>query len=294
MARKKKSNGRHRPVKRPQGMISTAVPVLCHQEDFNELSAACPSLGFPDYAAYRRQLSLTLDALRREGAEIQLSPWDPGDYLMFCEDLGIDPDDRESRAVYATEPRVLAPLLDAGQPLGELLHLLGHVRADELVVLAAEAMLQREAADPDELEWLHKRSAEFASTAVVSLVTQAGPGVHRLTIVLSDQGDQLQAQTVVDLAGDTVHVARPGPDAFCELLGASHVLTRPAGVILRTIPRGRNSPVVIRGWRVTALGLEPLDAGEVSVACRTDARTGRRLAPDPGIVFEPGFEIPPL
>jgi hypothetical protein len=292
MARKKKSNGRHRPVKRPHGVISTAVPVLCHQEDFNELSAACPSLGFPDYAAYRRQLSLTLDALRREGAEIQLSPWDPGDYLMFCEDLGLDPDDHESRAVYATEPRVLAPLLDGGQPLDELLHLLGHVRADELVVLAAEAMLQREAAGPDELEWLHKRSTEFASTALVSLVSQAGPGIHRLTIVLSGQDGELQAQTVVDLTDDTVHVARPGPDAFCDLLGASHVLTIPAGVILRTIPGDGCSSVVIRGWRVTALGLEPLDANEVSVACRTDSCTGRRLAPEPGIAFEPGFEVP--
>lgn len=72
----------------------------------------------------------------------------------------------------------------------------------------------------------------------------------------------------------------------------SHVLTIPAGIILRTIPHEEHSPVVIRGWHATTLGLQPLDANEVSVACRTDSRTGRRLSPEPGIIFEPGFEIP--
>ncbi|MEO5877294.1 MAG: hypothetical protein ABIS86_03635 [Streptosporangiaceae bacterium] len=291
MARKKKSNGRRRHVKRPQGIISTAIPVLCHQEDFDEMSAACPSLGFPDYHAYRRQLALTLEALRREGAEIQLSPWDPGDYLMFCDDLDLDPDDRESRAVYATEPRVLAPLHDAGQPLGELLHLLGHVRADELTVLAAEAMLQREATG-DELERRRRRSAEFAGGALAALVAQAGPGLHRLSVVLNDQDTELQARAVVNLIDDTVHVVRPGPDAFCDLLGAAHVLSVPAGVILRSRSHDAGAPVVIRGWRVTALGLEPLEADEVSRACRVDPCTGRIQPPEQGVSYEPAFVVP--
>ncbi|GAA3230063.1 hypothetical protein [Actinocorallia longicatena] len=271
------------PHRRANGVISAALPVLCREADLLTLAAASPTRAYPSHRGYLGALALTLTSLRRTGAEIHLYPLDPADFLQFCRELDLPPDAPDARTAYATEPRLLPPLLYRGEPLPEVLHALQHLRDDEQTLLAADSLLIAEAANEAELSWMRTRATDFAAATLPSLLKAAGPGRHTLSIHLGP----LSAHTVATLSPEPpFSLLQPSPEAFCDLLGTAYVLADPALVTLRT--HHPDHPV-LRGWQTTAQGLVPLTPAQLRTAYNAHAPTPA----DPSLTFKPAHPLPP-
>ncbi|GAB3655194.1 hypothetical protein GCM10027589_14260 [Actinocorallia lasiicapitis] len=278
----RRSTGRERPA---VGLVCAALPVLCREEDLRMLAAACPSRAFPAHTAYLNALALTLNALGRTAAEVCLYPLDVPAYLRFCTELEWPPDAPDSRAAFAAEPRLLPPLIYRGEPLPTVLHALTLLLDDERTLQSVDELLAEESANEAELAWMRTRSDEFAAATLPALLTGAGPGTHTLTVTLG----ALRAHAVATLSptpSPLLTFLRPAPDAFCDLLGAAHVLGEPSLVLLHT---HHPTKPALRAWRVTSTGLHPCTAAEL----RTLYLSAHPAPATPPPTFKPAFPLPP-
>ncbi|MDT0307241.1 hypothetical protein RM780_09725 [Streptomyces sp. DSM 44917] len=132
----------------------------------------------------------------------------------------------------------------------------------------------------------------LADACLAQLLTVLGPGRHSIVVAVAPppQIESLDAtvQRRQPAAYDEFEAI-----ALCLLLDAALAPAGEGGIITRSYAETAGYHVV-RGWRIRDGWPRPLSAAQVRLAATTEVETGRRLPPEPGVLYRPGLPIPPL
>lgn len=301
--RKRRVGGcrRHAEVQRglrlaPRRESPTVVALLPDELSFSAIRRY-PSFRFTQYARYLRQTERHLRTLNSQGTCAQVTLFEPLPFRAYCGRESLDPDTVSSRRRYAVRAASVRSITYTGQPLSQLLQTLrehqdGHGTAPYVRWLGGTRdCLCREVG---ELRRAGEEASDPAVLALAQLLREAGPGDHQLvcTVTLPGEGGPESVSTVLhasDAGAGRVLLHEQQALAAAAVLAAAVTTQSPGGVVLRS--RSDHAQVV-RGWKLVSGWPQPLTAGEVFAAYCTHPGTGAPRAPEFGVEYLPGFDIP--
>jgi hypothetical protein len=268
----------------------STVGLLVDPEDFAAMRHY-RTFTFDDHSGYLRQVEGLLRTLAAQGLHTTVALFDPEDYVEFCTEAGLDPDDRTSRSRFTAEVAAAgATVAYAGQPIDTLIPLLVS-RAVRRATWEYATLLLADLGDcADCGQDIGRAAFDRASHLLARLLDTAGPGTHH--IVCSTPTDNEQLLAVLHTSRDTDGPARLASSEgaeFATVLAVGVALEAQGGLVLRTSVQG--APDRVHGWRLHRSSLVPLTAGEVFSAYCTDAGTGEPVSPEPGVEYCAGFDL---
>lgn len=279
------------------------VPVLADESHFARMRSY-GSFMFDDHQSYLRQLEGMLRALTVDHVHTRVALFDAVDYERFCREQRLDPDSTTSRARYVADVAVRGTTVPyRGQTLGRLLPQLRDAHACRLAWQAGAGILARAGSCSRCGAGIGKAAFDRAANALSTLLEAVGPGVHHLVASVAVPGSPLAAALDVRCTAEgTCHVHEPSALALTTALAAGFATGSHGGLVLRTeardpAARGGDSGAecdVVRGWRLDLGGawLSPLSTAEVFAAYCTEPGTGEPVAPEPGVEYAPGHDLP--
>ncbi|MFE0778924.1 hypothetical protein [Streptomyces sp. NPDC058861] len=262
--------------------VATTVAVIADPDDFTAMRQFA-SFPHTDHTHYLADIDDLLHNLAADGSHVTVALFDPVDYSDFCDNTRINPDTHTSRTAYTADLAATGPRITyTGQPLPTLLETLVDAAVRHATHTYATALL----ADLGHCSHcgrdLGTAALEHASTTLLTLLDQAGPGTHHL--VCSVPADE-QLLAVLTTPGDVIEDTE-----FLTVLAVGMTQGGDGGLVLRTTTPGAHDRV--HGWRLGHGRLLPLTEAEVFNAYCTDARTGEPIAPEPDVDYRAGFPLP--
>lgn len=277
-----------------QAEAATIVGLLLDPVDFHAMRRLT-SFPFDDYSAYIHHVEDLLRTNASQGRHTIVALFDPEDYASFCSERSLDPADTANRAYYtATEAASAAHIVYKGQDLQELTSALTDLAVDHATWEFASSFLLSLGNCADCGHDIGRAAHATARGLLAALLRQveANSTVHLICSVAVEH-QALTAQFHVKrepgegLTGaDDVEALR-----FATLLAVGLATGGPGGVMMRVTPSDANAPERIHGWRIHHR-LEPLTAGEVFDAYCTNRNTGDLIAPESGVDYCAGFDLP--
>ncbi|MFH8260538.1 hypothetical protein [Streptomyces roseolus] len=275
----------------PLREVATTVAVIADPADFTAMRQFT-SFPHTDHSRYLADIDDLLHSLAADGAHVTVTLFDPDDYSDFCDNTRLNPDTHTSRTAYTADLAATGPRITyTGQPLPALLEALIDAAVRHSTHTYATALLA-------ELGHCSRCGRDFgvaalehASTTLLTLLDQAGPGTHRLVCSVPTADEQLLAiltTTIGDVIEDTFLCDTESTE-FLTVLAVGMAHSGHGGLVLHTIAPGARDRV--HGWRLGHGRLHPLTEAEVFDAYCTDARTGEPVAPQPGIDYRAGFPL---
>ncbi|MFF9347635.1 hypothetical protein [Streptomyces sp. NPDC014734] len=268
----------------------STIGLLADERDFAAMRHY-RSFTFDDHAVYLRQVESLLRSLAAQGMHTRVALFDPEEYVEFCSESDIAPDDPASRSRFTAEiASAGATVAYTGQPIDDLIPLLVDRAVRHATWEYATMTLAGLGACADCGQDIGRAAFDRASHLLLRLLETAGPGTHHL--VCSTPADNEHLFAVLHTERDTtgpVRLASTEGAEFVTVLAVGVALEKPGGVVLRTSnPR---VPDRVHGWRLDRGALVPLTAGEVFSAYCTDADTGEPVAPEPRVEYCAGFDL---
>ncbi|MFE3632338.1 hypothetical protein [Streptomyces goshikiensis] len=286
----------HHTTAAPHGALRSEVPstvaLLVDEEDFTAMREY-GSFAFDDYASYRSDVETLLKTLAAQGGHITVALFDPEEYVDYCADTGIDPDEPSSRGRYTAEHAAAgASITYAGQPFDELVPLLVDESVRQATWEHAAILLAESGTCADCGQDIGLACLERATQYVGYLLRAAGPGQHQLACSVPAETEQLVSALhadTADVSGAAPRIAERDHLDFITILAAGLALNGSGGLVLRTTTEGNKDRV--HGWRLDRGSAVPLSAAAVFSAYCTDAATGEPVAPEPDVEYQAGFPL---
>ncbi|MGW3390512.1 hypothetical protein [Streptomyces cinereoruber] len=271
--------------------VATTVAVIADPDDFTAMRQYA-SFPHTDHTRYLADIDSLLHSLAADGGHITVALFDPYDYSDFCANTRINPDTHTSRAAYTADLAATGPRITyTGQSLPDLLEALVGAAVRHATHAYATALL----ADLGHCSRCGRdlgiAALEHASTTVLTLLDQAGPGTHHL--VCSVPADERLLATLTTTVGEEIEdtfLCDTESTEFLTVLAVGMTQGDDGGLVLRTVTPGAHDRV--QGWRLGLGRLHPLTEAEVFNAYCTDARTGEPIAPEPDVDYHAGFPLP--
>jgi hypothetical protein len=277
-----------------QTEVATCVGILVNPVDFHSMRRLT-SFPFDDYGTYLHHIEALLRTNAAQGRHTIVAFFDPEDYADFCGKRSLDPADTANRAYYTvTEAASAAHVVYDGQDLEKLRRALTDLAIDNATWEFASSFLRSLGNCDDCGHAIGHVAHATARRVLAALLSQAeANSTIRLVCSVVIDRQSLTAQFHVGReAGDSL----TGADEvealrFATLLAVGLATGGPGGVLMRITPSGGNSPERIHGWRILHR-MEPLTAGEVFDAYCTNLDTGDLIAPESGVDYCAGFDLP--
>ncbi|MFI8516137.1 hypothetical protein ACIGHB_33945 [Streptomyces sp. NPDC085460] len=272
--------------------IPSTVGLLADEQDFAAMRRYRTFL-FDDHPTYLKEIEALLKTLARQGTHTTVALFDPDEYVSFCAETGLAPDDPTSRSRFTDHLATTgARVTYTGQPLALLLPELVDTAVRRATWEYATTVLATAGDCPDCGLDLGRDAFDRATRLLLGLLDGAGTGTHHLVCSVPAADDHLLAvlHTRRDEHGTNHHDPTAATE-FTAVLAAGIVLTSPGGLVLRATHPGR--PDRLHGWRLADGTLSPLTEAEVFAAYCTDARTGEPLPPEHGVDHRAGFPLAP-
>lgn len=282
---------RSTPHRGLRGEVPSTVAVLADEVHF-ALMRGYRTFGYDDHRTYLQQIDELLRSLEAQGVHTRVALFDPVDYELFCQEEELDADDPGSRTRYTAEVAAAGTtVLYSGQPVSRLVHQLLDAHATRLTWEDAAETLARPGSCPRCGTDIGRAAFDRAARALALLLDAVGDGTHHLVCSVGAPGTPLVTALDAHRApGDGFRVKEASALAFTTVLAAGLATGTPGGVVLRTV--SGNTPDLVRGWNLDSAWLRPLTAAEVFTAYCTDAGTGEPIAPEPGVDYLPGLDLP--
>lgn len=292
--------GDRSPRRRLRREMPGTVAVVADERDFAAMRGY-RSFVFDDHPGYLRQVDGLLRSLAGRGLHTRLAVFDPAQFAVFCAQQDLEPDSAGSRTRYAAEVAATgAGVTYDGRPLDALLPQLrdGHARArtwDEFMGhLSLAGTCERCGRD------VGQAAFERAVHVVETLLTAIGPAPGERILVCSVHAPGGPLAASVTLAagdGPRQNASAPGLPLLCGVLAVAFATGCPGGLVLRTLPAGREGAggegrEEVRGWKARDGRLQALTDAEVFDAYCTHAETGEPVPPEPGVDHLPGVVLP--
>lgn len=287
--RARKRRGPHRALRRE---VTGTVGLLVREPDF-ALMRGYRSFTFDDHRSYLRQMEGLLRSLSGEGIHTRVAFFDPADYGLFCRVERLDPDSPASRTRYVAEVAAAGATVPyAGQPMARLIQHLTDARVCESAGERAAAVLDRTGKCARCGADIPHRAFDRAVRVLSGLMAAAGEGRHHLVCSVGVPGTPLVTalEAHTGPGGLPPSVREAAALALTTALAAGFATDSPGGLVLRTEREGVQDAV--RGWSLEGGWLRALTAGEVFTAYCTDPATGEPVAPEPGVDYLPGLDLP--
>lgn len=296
-----RKRGGHRALRREAPSI---VAVLADESHFARMRIY-GSFAFDDHQSYLRQLEGLLRALAAQHVHARVALFDPVDYELFCHEEQLDPDTAASRTRYTAEVATIGTTLPyRGQALSQLLPQLREAHASRVTWEAGADVLARAAACAACGTDIGQAAFDRAARALSLVLEVVGSGTHHLVASVAVPGTPLvTALDVRRTPGGELFAREAAALALTTALAAGFVTGVHGGLVLRTDAIGGGeghgdgpgaAREVVRGWRLDAgrCWLRPLSAAEVFAAYCTDPASREPVAPEPGVEYAPGCELP--
>ncbi|MEU6355687.1 hypothetical protein ABZ896_41285 [Streptomyces sp. NPDC047072] len=277
--------------------IVGTIGLLADQQDFAAMRCYS-TFPFDDHESYLREMESLLRTRAATGGYTAVALFEPQEFTEFCTDLGLEPDAQASRTRYTAELATTGPALPyEGQALSELIPVLideaVHKATWEFATAALAGMGPCAVCGED----IGRAAYARATSLLARILDTAGPGHHYLACSVLARPETLAA----GLHADVKPEGKPRVDEsevleFVTVLALSIATHSAGGIVIRTSAPSATDRVY--GWRMTGDRLQPLTAGEVFDAYRSDIRSGDVLSlesdvdycepPDLGDAGQPG------
>jgi hypothetical protein len=275
----------HRTMRRVlRREIAGIIGLLTDEHDFRAMRRY-RTFTFDDHRTYLRQIEALLRTRASEGTHTTLALFDPEEYVEFCTDTGLPPDDPASRTRFTAELAATGATVPYdGRPLTDLVPVLVDEAVRQATWEYASTLLARLGPCPTCGEDIGRAAYTRASHLLSRILDTAPPGGRHLVCSVSGPPETLVTVLHADQDSEgTTHLDEAEVLEFTSVLALGLATRRPGGLVMRTSAPGTADRIY--GWRLRGDGLAPLTAGEVFDAYCTDVESGDLISPESDVDY---------